>query len=112
VRPVQAPHRALCRCSADLDRWPHGVRIRMDTSTGPARDPPLGLMPLPNGSDQRDTGAIKDFYVDVEVGGDLGEHDTCPRRLNPQVPSDRQCTQVKARAAAATTSSCGTSRRC
>jgi hypothetical protein len=50
----------------------------MDTSTGPARDPPLGLMPLPNGSDQRDTGAIKEFYADVEVGGDLGEHDTCP----------------------------------
>jgi hypothetical protein len=35
-------------------------------------------MPLPNENDQRDTGAIKDFYADVDVGGDLGEHDTCP----------------------------------
>ena len=46
----------------------------MDTSTGPARDSCRCI----TGNDQRDTGAIKDFYADIEVGGDLGEHDTCP----------------------------------
>ncbi len=51
---------------------PNGDRHR--SCTGSA----VGTHAVAYENDQRDTGAIKDFYADVEVGGDLGEHDTCP----------------------------------
>jgi hypothetical protein len=61
---------------------------------------------------------VDDVAVGIGVGVDalrLANRLVMPRMLRlaqSAGPSGRQCTQVKACAAAATTSSCGTSRRC